>query len=83
MNPELRAEFPALSGTVHGKPLVYLDTAASALKPRAVLDAERRFLETNYANVHRGVHTPVAARDGCVRSCPRNGAASHRRGPFG
>ena len=57
MNPELRAEFPALRGTVHGKPLVYLDTAASALKPRAVLDAERLFLETNYANVHRGVHT--------------------------
>ena len=57
MSPELRAEFPALSGTVHGKPLVYLDTAASALKPRAVLDAERRFLETDYANVHRGVHT--------------------------
>lgn len=57
MNPELRAEFPALRGTVHGKPLVYLDTAASALKPRAVLDAERRFLETDYANVHRGVHT--------------------------
>jgi cysteine desulfurase/selenocysteine lyase len=57
MSPELRAEFPALSGTVHGKPLVYLDTAASALKPRAVLDAERLFLETDYANVHRGVHT--------------------------
>ena len=57
MSPELRAEFPALSGTVHGKSLVYLDTAASALKPRAVLDAERRFLETDYANVHRGVHT--------------------------
>jgi cysteine desulfurase/selenocysteine lyase len=57
MNPELRAEFPALRGTVHGKPLVYLDTAASALKPRSVLDAERRFLETDYANVHRGVHT--------------------------
>jgi cysteine desulfurase/selenocysteine lyase len=57
MSPELRAEFPALSGKVHGKPLVYLDTAASALKPRSVLDAERRFLETDYANVHRGVHT--------------------------
>ena len=57
MNPELRAEFPALRGTVHCKPLVYLDTAASALKPRSVLDAERRFLETDYANVHRGVHT--------------------------
>ncbi len=57
MTAELRALFPALSGTVHGKPLVYLDTAASALKARPVLDAERTFLETDYANVHRGVHT--------------------------
>ena len=57
MNAEVRAQFPALSGTVHGRPLVYLDTAASALKARPVLDAERAFLETDYANVHRGVHT--------------------------
>jgi cysteine desulfurase/selenocysteine lyase len=57
MNAEVRAQFPALSGTVHGRPLVYLDTAASALKARPVLDAERTFLETDYANVHRGVHT--------------------------
>ena len=57
MNAEVRAQFPALSGTVHGRPLVYLDTAASALKARPVLDAERDFLETDYANVHRGVHT--------------------------
>lgn len=57
MNAEVRAHFPALSGTVHGRPLVYLDTAASALKARPVLDAERAFLETDYANVHRGVHT--------------------------
>ena len=57
MNAEVRAQFPALYGTVHGRPLVYLDTAASALKARPVLDAERTFLETDYANVHRGVHT--------------------------
>jgi len=57
MNAEVRALFPALAGSVHGRPLVYLDTAASALKPRPVLDAERAFLETDYANVHRGVHT--------------------------
>jgi len=57
MNATVRALFPALAGTVHGRPLVYLDTAASALKARPVLEAERAFLETDYANVHRGVHT--------------------------
>ena len=42
--------------TVHGKPLVYLDSAASAQKPRAVIDAEREVYEHYYANIHRGVH---------------------------
>jgi cysteine desulfurase/selenocysteine lyase len=41
---------------VHGKPLVYLDSGASAQKPRAVLDAMSEFAKTDYANVHRGVH---------------------------
>ncbi len=53
----VRADFPILSRTVRGRPLVYLDSAASAQKPRQVLDAERRFYEGEYANVHRGVHT--------------------------
>jgi len=53
----LRKDFPALALTVHGKPLVYLDNAATAHKPTAVLDAERAFYETMNANVHRGVHT--------------------------
>ena len=51
-----RADFPILSRQVYGKPLVYLDSGASAQKPRAVLEAMRRFAETDYANVHRGVH---------------------------
>lgn len=52
----VRAEFPILGTHVHGKPLVYLDSAASAQKPRVVIDAERRVYEEMYANVHRGVH---------------------------
>ena len=53
----VRAQFPILSRTVHGKPLVYLDSAASAQKPRAVIDAFVRTMEGSYANVHRGLHT--------------------------
>jgi cysteine desulfurase/selenocysteine lyase len=51
-----RADFPILSRQVHGKPLVYLDSAASAQKPRAVIDAMSHFYEEDYANIHRGVH---------------------------
>ena len=53
----VRAQFPILSRTVHGKPLVYLDSAASAQKPRAVIDAMVASMEGSYANVHRGLHT--------------------------
>ena len=52
----LRRDFPILSRQVHGRPLVYLDNAASAQKPKAVIDAMTNFLTTEYANVHRGVH---------------------------
>jgi cysteine desulfurase/selenocysteine lyase len=51
-----RADFPILSRTVHGKTLVYLDSAASAQKPRAVIECMTRFYEEDYANIHRGVH---------------------------
>jgi cysteine desulfurase / selenocysteine lyase len=51
-----RKDFAILSREVYGKPLVYLDSAASAQKPDAVLDAMRDFARTDYANVHRGVH---------------------------
>jgi cysteine desulfurase/selenocysteine lyase len=52
----VRADFPILSREVYGKPLVYLDNAASAQKPRAVLDRMREVYENEYANVHRGLH---------------------------
>jgi cysteine desulfurase/selenocysteine lyase len=52
----IRQDFPILSRLVHGKRLVYLDSAASAQKPRSVMDAERDIYETGYANVHRGVY---------------------------
>jgi cysteine desulfurase/selenocysteine lyase len=53
----VRADFPILREAVYGRPLVYLDSAASAQKPRQVLDAMREIYETRYSNVHRGVHT--------------------------
>ncbi|HUL72673.1 MAG TPA: cysteine desulfurase [Vicinamibacterales bacterium] len=52
----IRAEFPALDQRVHGRPLVYLDNAATAQKPHAVLEAIQRYYEHDNANVHRGVH---------------------------
>ncbi|KQP30085.1 cysteine desulfurase [Methylobacterium sp. Leaf100] len=52
----IRAEFPILAQRVYGKPLVYLDNAASSQKPRAVIDAMVGCMETGYANVHRGLH---------------------------
>lgn len=52
----IRADFPILSREVYGKPLVYLDNAASAQKPQAVIDAVRHAYEHEYANVHRGLH---------------------------
>jgi cysteine desulfurase/selenocysteine lyase len=52
----VREDFAILSRSVYGKPLVYLDNAASAQKPRQVLDAMRDFATSEYANVHRGVH---------------------------
>jgi cysteine desulfurase/selenocysteine lyase len=52
----IRADFPILSQTVRGKPLVFLDSAASAQKPTAVIDAMSEAMRTQYANVHRGLH---------------------------
>ena len=53
----IRADFPLLGRTVRdGRPLVYLDSGATSQRPRQVLDAERSFLETSNAAVHRGAH---------------------------
>jgi cysteine desulfurase/selenocysteine lyase len=52
----IRRDFPVLAREVNGKPLCYLDNAASSQRPRAVIDAISRYYETSHANVHRGVH---------------------------
>ncbi len=54
---QVRTDFPILHQQIHGKPLVYLDNAATSQKPIAVLDALRNYYELDNANVHRGVHT--------------------------
>ena len=53
---KIREDFPALAMQVYGKPLVYLDNAASAQKPKAVLDRMYKAATEQYANVHRGLH---------------------------
>ncbi|MBE3559428.1 MAG: cysteine desulfurase [Ktedonobacteraceae bacterium] len=53
---EIRSDFPILSRQVHGKPLVYLDSAASSQKPTAVIEAMNTYYRTYHANVHRGVY---------------------------
>ena len=53
----IRGDFPILSRAVHGKPLVYLDNAATTQKPRQVIDALTRYYTTSNANIHRGIHT--------------------------
>jgi cysteine desulfurase / selenocysteine lyase len=52
----VRADFPCLQQTIHGRPLVFLDTAASAQKPAVVIDAMARVLRHDYANIHRGIY---------------------------
>jgi cysteine desulfurase/selenocysteine lyase len=54
---KIRAQFPILQQTVHGKPLIYLDNAATTQKPQAVLDALAHYYQYDNANVHRGIHT--------------------------
>jgi cysteine desulfurase/selenocysteine lyase len=71
----IRAEFPALHQEVNGKPLTYLDNAASSMKPRAVLDAMAAFYERDYSNVHRGVHT-LSQRATTAYEAARQGLAT-------
>ena len=53
---QIRGDFPILKQTVHGKPLVYLDNAATSQKPKAVIDAITHYYLADNANIHRGVH---------------------------
>ena len=61
---DVRLDFPILNVKVNGKPLVYLDSAASSQKPNEVMTAYCRFCESRYANVHRGIHTLGEAATG-------------------
>jgi cysteine desulfurase/selenocysteine lyase len=64
MTPQIRADFPILRRRIHGKPLVYLDNAATTQKPEAVIDRLARYYREENANIHRGVHAlSVAATD--------------------
>ena len=64
-NPEdVRDEFPILATEVNGRPLVYLDNAATSQKPRRVLDASRRYYEELNSNIHRGTHHLARAATG-------------------
>lgn len=72
----IRRDFPILTKTVHGEPLVYLDNGASAQKPQVVIDAISHAYSNEYANVHRGLHflsnaateAYEAARERCAAS---------------
>lgn len=79
----IRADFPILKTQVRGKPLVFLDSAASAQKPQTVIDAMRHCYEAEYANIHRGVyHLSQVATENYEAARKRAqkflGAASHR-----
>jgi len=78
----IRADFPALSQSIHGHPLAYLDNAATTQKPRAVIEAVTHFYEADNANVHRGVHAlserATAAYEGARDSARRFVNAARR-----
>ena len=61
---KIRQDFPILAREVYGKPLVYLDNASSAQKPKVVVDAMMKSMTQEYANVHRGLHylSTIASR---------------------
>ncbi len=61
--------FPALARRVHGRPLVYLDTAATAQRPEAVIEAEAAFYRSSNANVHRGIHTLAEEATAAYEAC--------------
>ena len=77
----IRAEFPILRRRVHGRPLVYLDNAATTQKPQVVIDRIVRYYGEENANVHRGVHQLSAdATDACEAARETGAAVPERRG---
>jgi cysteine desulfurase/selenocysteine lyase len=79
--PRVRADFPLLAQRLDGRPLIYLDNAATSQKPRSVIDAERRYYEHDNSNVHRGVHAlsirATEAFEGARRAAQRLLNAAH------
>lgn len=80
LGQRVRKDFPILDQKVHDKPLVYLDSAATSQKPRAVLDAVRAYYERDNANVHRGVHA-LASRATDAYEGARAKVARHINAP--
>ena len=74
----LREDFPILAREIHGKPLVYLDNAASAQKPKPVLDAMAKAYAETYANVHRGAHFLSSASTVAFENARETAAAIHQ-----
>jgi cysteine desulfurase/selenocysteine lyase len=72
----VRADFPVLHQEVHGRPLIYLDNAATTQKPRSVIDAVTAFYENDCANVHRGVHV-LSQRATIAYESARTAVKSH------
>ena len=70
----VRADFPVLNREVNGQPLAYLDSAASAQKPEAVINAEAEFYRHGYAAVHRGIHTLSAEATARMEQVRQQGA---------
>lgn len=79
---DIRRQFPALHQEVNGHPLVYLDSAASAQRPEAVIEAEAGFYRQGYAAVHRGIHTLSAEATGRMEAVREQvGQFIHAAGP--
>ena len=83
----IRAQFPILSREVHGRPLVYLDNAATTQKPQAVIDALTSYYSTMNANIHRGLHTLAEEATAAYEDVRKQvaafiGAGSHREVVF-
>jgi cysteine desulfurase/selenocysteine lyase len=80
----VREDFPILSRTDHGRPLIYLDSAATSQKPRSVIDSEEKYYAETNANVHRGVYAlSVEATDAYEAARERVARFVHAPDPAG
>ena len=74
-----RSDFPILDRRVHGKPLVYLDNAATSQKPRCVIDSEARYYAGYNANIHRGIHALSQEATDAYEAARDEGAAAEAK----